>query len=35
MALLPGATVTVEDSTATLSDNGLGDAVDLALRLPN
>ena len=35
MALLPGATVTVEDGTATLSGNGLGDAVDLALRLPN
>ena len=35
MALLPGAAVTVEDGTATLSDDGLGDAIDLALRLPN
>lgn len=35
MALLPGTTVTVEDATATLSDDGLGDAIDLALRLPN
>ena len=35
IALLPGATVTVEDRTATLSDDGLADAVELALRLPN
>lgn len=35
VALLSGATVTAGDRTAALSADGLGDALDLALRLPD